>query len=169
MQISLSAFPTRLMASALLLGATLLGATVAQAGECPAEHVLKQPREIEEKADIGIGRETLSVVHLKGWRGVGDLYLRTRKLIVAKDGIIPTHQHDDRPSIVFILKGELIEHSALCAVPVLHREGEWSPEFGPGHSHWWENKTGKEVVVLSSDLIPPEYFDPGSEHLKHDM
>jgi len=54
-------------------------------------------------------------------------------------------------------------------VPVLHREGEWSPEFGPGHAHWWENKSGKEVIVLSSDLIPPEYFDPGSEHLKHDM
>ena len=59
--------------------------------------------------------------------------------------------------------------SRAGAVPVLHREGEWSPEFGPGHAHWWENKSGKEVIVLSSDLIPPEYFDPGSEHLKHDM
>jgi len=148
------------IAAALGLAAALLTTGLAQAGECPADQVLTQPRMIEEKPDIGIKRETLSVVALKDWRGVGDLYLRTRRLTVAADGIIPTHDHDDRPSIVYIVSGELIEHSVFCAVPVLHKAGEWTPEFGPGHSHWWENRTGREVVLLSSDVIPRDYFDP---------
>ncbi len=156
--------PTRHAVAALCVGAAaaLLGTTSALAGECPKDQVLAQPREIEEKPSIGIKRESLSVVKLEGWRGVGDLYLRTRRLTIAVDGIIPTHQHDDRPSIVYILSGELIEHSSLCKVPITHKAGEWSPEFGPGHAHWWENKTSREVVVLSSDVIPPEAFDPAA-------
>lgn len=155
-----STLSTRLLASAFLAGGAWLGATTALAGECPKDKILAQPRVIDEKPDIGVKRETLDTVALKGWRNVGDLHLRMRRLTIAVDGIIPTHQHDDRPSIVYIVKGELIEHSTACAVPILHRENEWSPEFGPGHAHWWENKTGKEVVVLSADVIPPEYFDP---------
>jgi quercetin dioxygenase-like cupin family protein len=160
----------------LLAGAALIASGAAFAGECPTEYVLATPRAVEEKPDIGVARPTLTVVHLKDWRGVGDLYLRMRQLTIAANGIVPTHQHDDRPSIVYVAKGELIEHSSFCAVPILHKEGEWSPEFGAGHEHWWENRTGKEVVVISADVIPPEFFDPGSEHLRdaksagqHDM
>ena len=131
-------------------------ATPAQAGECPKDKVLAVPRAIEDMPDRGVEREILSVVKLKGWRGVGDLMLRTRRLTVAVDGIVPTHQHDDRPSIVYIVTGELIEHSAFCSAPILHRAGEWTPEFGPGHAHWWENKSGVPVVLLSSDVVPPE-------------
>ena len=165
--------PARQALAALLAGISLIACGAALAGECPREHVLTTPRAVEEKPDIGVARPTLTVVQLKGWRGVGDLYLRMRQLTIAVDGIVPTHPHDDRPSIVYVAKGELIEHSSVCAVPILHREGEWSPEFGAGHEHWWENRTGREVVVISADVIPPEYFDPGSEHLragsKHDM
>ena len=64
------------------------------------------------------------------------------------------------------LKGELIEHSSLCAVTFLHRTGEVSYEWGKGYDHWFENKSGGEVVLTSSDVIPPDFFDPGSEHLK---
>ena len=143
----------------LLAAGLTLTAAPAQAGECPADKVLATPRTIEDAPDRGVERETLSMVALKGWRGVGDLFLRTRRLTVAKDGIVPTHYHDDRPSIVYIVTGSLIEHSTLCSVPILHRAGEWSPEFGPGHGHWWENKSGIEVVLLSSDVVPPEMME----------
>lgn len=156
--------PARLLAAVLLLG----GGAAAQAGECPKEHQLAKPRTIEEMPDVNVKRETLETVALKGWRAVGDLHLRMRKLTIAKDGIIPTHQHDDRPSIVLIANGWLIEHSTFCAVPVIHRAGEVAAEFGPGHAHWWENKSGEAVVVYSTDVIPPEYFDPGTAHM-HDM
>ena len=32
--------------------------------------------------------------------------------------------------------GELIEHSTLCAVPIRHRAGGSTAEFGPSHAHW---------------------------------
>jgi quercetin dioxygenase-like cupin family protein len=132
---------------------------VARAGQCPKDQVLSQPRQIRDAPDVGIERETLSVVDMSGWRKVQNLMLRTRRLTVAVDGIVPTHGHDDRPSIVYVVKGEIIEHSALCAVPILHREGEWAAEFGPGHSHWWENKSGKVVVLTSSDVVPGEMMN----------
>ncbi|MGL5115956.1 MAG: cupin [Beijerinckiaceae bacterium] len=142
-----------------LLGLLAFAAAPAAAGECPADKVLKQPRKIEDMPDRHLKRETLAVVSLKGWRGTGDLLLRTRRLTLGKDGIVPTHYHDDRPSIVYIEKGEVIEHSTFCSVPITHRAGEWTPEFGAFHGHWWENKSGAEVVFLSSDVIPPEQQD----------
>ena len=151
-------------AAKIAMGATaaialLVAAGTAQAANCPADKVLTQPRQIADAPDVGIKRETLSVVNLTGWRGVGDLRLRTRRLTVAVNGIVPFHRHDDRPSIVYIVSGEIIEHSAFCSVPIVHRAGEWTPEFGPGHAHWWENKSGREVVLLSSDVVPPDMLD----------
>ena len=146
------------LAAALVTAFGLL-ASPASAGECPADKVLAQPRAIEDKDDVGVEREILSMVHLKGWRGVGDLFLRTRRLTVAVGGIVPTHDHDDRPSIVYVVSGEIIEHSAFCAVPILHKAGEWTPEFGAGHKHWWENRSGVPVVLTSSDVVPPEMME----------
>ena len=131
----------------------------AAAGQCPANQVLTTPRAIEEAPDVGVEREILSMVHLRNWRGVGDLYLRTRRLTVAVGGIVPFHDHDDRPSIVYIVSGEIEEISRLCAVPILHRAGEWTPEFGVGHAHWWRNVGNVPVVLTSSDVVPPEMME----------
>jgi quercetin dioxygenase-like cupin family protein len=145
------------MALGLFAGA--LTATGALAGECPKDKVLAKPQEIRDAPDVGIDREILSTVKLHGWRKAEHLELRMRRLVVAVDGIVPTHDHDDWPSIVYVAKGEIIEHSAFCAVPILHREGEWSPEFGAGHKHWWENRSGQEVVLISTDVVPSEMID----------
>ena len=67
------------------------------------------PRTIEDKPAHLLKRETLSEVSLKGWRGVGDLILRTRRLTIGPGGLVPTHYHNDRPSIVYIIKGEIVE------------------------------------------------------------
>jgi quercetin dioxygenase-like cupin family protein len=149
----------RAAALAALSFGGLFAAGAAQAGACPREHVLTTPRQIENAPDVGVERETLSMVNLKGWRGVGDLFLRTRRLTVAVGGIVPYHEHDDRPSIVYIISGEIEEHSALCAVPILHRPGEWTPEFGAGHAHWWRNVGTVPVVLTSSDVVPPEMME----------
>lgn len=139
-----------------LAALALTTSEAAYANKCPAEHVLKTAREIERAPDVGVTRETLSEVKLTGWRGMGNFLLRTRRLTIAKDGIIPYHTHEDRPSIVYIVKGELIEHNNFCAVPIVHKAGDWSPEFGAGTAHWWANKSGGEVVVISSDVVPYE-------------
>ena len=148
--------------AALSFGAVLLASTGAMAGSCPEDQVLAEPAEIENMPSVGVERELLEAVDLTGWRDMGNFMLRTRRLVIAPHGIVPTHGHDDRPSIVYILNGELIEHNARCAVPIRHVAGEWSPEFGPGHKHWWENPTDKEVVVLSSDIVPFQRMDDES-------
>ena len=152
--------PTKTLAlGALATGLVILGGVQAQAGVCPSDKVLTVPRAIDSKDSVGVTRETLSTVNLKGWRSVSDLFLRTRRLVIAGHGIVPTHNHDDRPSIVFIVKGELIEHSTLCAVPIRHQTGDWTPEFGPGHGHWWENPNAGEAIVTSSDVVDQETID----------
>ena len=144
---------------AAALAALFAAAAPAEAGQCPKDKVLTVPRDIEGMDGVGVSRETLATVDLKGWRGVGGLFLRTRRLTIARPGIVPTHEHDDRPSIVFIVKGELIEHSTYCSVPIRHKAGEWTPEFGKGHAHWWENPTDQEAVVTSSDIVDQETVD----------
>lgn len=145
----------------ILLGGVLalIAAAPVMAGECPKDKVLTAPRAIEDVPEKLMTRETLAIIPLKGWRGVGDLLLRTRRLTIAPGGFVPTHYHNDRPSIVFVVKGEIWEHSNACSVPILHRAGEWTPEFGDFHGHWWENKSGGEVVLTSSDVIPPDQQD----------
>lgn len=143
--------------SAIIVAASI--ASVAHAGSCPEEHALTQPRELENMPDAGTGRRVLAAVDLNGWRDMGNFQLRMRRLVVDAKGIVPTHTHDDRPSIVYIVTGEMIEHSALCAVPIVHKAGDWTPEFGPGHAHWWENPTDKVVTLISTDVVP---FTPPS-------
>ena len=147
-----------ILASAAIVLTGVLPAC-AIAGTCPPDKVLTKPRPVESKDSVGVARETLSAVNLKGWRGVSDLFLRTRRLTIAPHGIVPTHTHDDRPSIVFVVKGELVEHSTYCSVPIRHKAGEWTPEFGAGHGHWWENVTNKEAIVTSSDVVDQETID----------
>ncbi len=147
------------------IAALIAGTSFAIAGQCPKDKVLTTARKIESKDSVAVARETLSTVKLAGWRGVGELFLRTRRLTIGAHGIVPTHSHDDRPSIVYVVKGELIEHSTLCSVPILHKAGDWTPEFGVGHAHWWENKTGREAVVTSSDVVDQETIDLDKPHM----
>ncbi len=148
-----------LLALGVISAAASYGLSSALAGECPADKVLTTPRKLEDVAERNLKRETLAVISLKAWRGVGDLLLRTRRLTIGPGGFVPTHYHNDRPSIVYIVKGEIIEHSNSCSVPIVHRAGEWTPEFGDFHGHWWENKSNSEVVLTSSDVIPPDQQD----------
>jgi quercetin dioxygenase-like cupin family protein len=140
------------------------GAAPAYAGACPPDKVLKTPREIENAPDIGVERPVLHEVDLTGWRNMGHFYLRMRRLTVAVNGVVPTHEHHDRPSIVLIQTGEIIEHSAFCAVPILHKAGDSTPEFGPGHKHWWENKSGAPVILISTDVVPFEVMTTDKMH-----
>ncbi|HEX6011029.1 MAG TPA: hypothetical protein VFY87_04325 [Geminicoccaceae bacterium] len=149
-------FLTRYPAPALVAAALAFGASAAQAGECPPEHKLAQPRELTAPPDVGTMRQVLTSVDMSGWRKVDGLALRMRRLVVAKDGFVPLHYHNDRPSIVYVVSGEIVEHATFCGVPILHKAGEWTPEFGDFMGHRWENRSGAEVVLISTDVVPLE-------------
>lgn len=136
-------------------------AGIAQAGACPEEHRLEEPRKVDQVGQLALTREVIANVRLEGWRDIGGFMLRQRRLELQPGGTVPTHSHANRPAIVYVMKGTVIEHNSFCAVPITHHAGEVSEEFGPGFVHWWEN-TGNEVVTfLSTDVVPyPSTAEP---------
>jgi quercetin dioxygenase-like cupin family protein len=154
----LSFAPTRHVVAALGLGVALLGATAAQALDCPKDKILTEHADIGWKEDAGVRRRTLSIIDLTGWRQVGDLRLRQRRLTIPPGGIVPTHEHNDRPSIVYFAKGDLVEHNSKCAVPIVHHQGDTDTEWGD-YRHWWENKTSSDVVLIATDVVSPDFLD----------
>jgi quercetin dioxygenase-like cupin family protein len=129
-------------------------ASAAFAETCPADQVLTEPRSLDNIAAKALTREVIANIRLEGWRDMGGFVLRMRRLELQPGGFVPTHEHSDRPAIVYVVKGTVTEHNSLCAVPIVHTAGSVSEEFGPGYVHWWEN-TGNEVVTfLSTDVLP---------------
>ena len=140
--------------------ATALAAAAAQAGECPADKVLATPKPIENVTDASkLTAEVVKTVDPSGWRGMKGLMLRTRRLTILPGGFVPTHSHEDRPAIIYIISGTVIENSSECAVPIVHKPGDSIAEFGPGLKHWWVNKGKVPVVLTSSDLVPIEMMN----------
>lgn len=148
------------LAAALALAAPALAAPAALAveakpvRECPPEHRLTAPRDLVAPPDVGTVREVLSWTELTGWKGVEGLALRIRRITVVPGGFVPLHWHNDRPSVDFIVEGEIVEHNSFCAVEIVHRPGESSERFGDFLGHWWENRTDRPVVLISADVVP---------------
>jgi quercetin dioxygenase-like cupin family protein len=149
-----SVFSIRHFVFVICTGTALMSATVARAAECPEDKALAHNHDIDWKDDVGIRRKTLTMIDLNGWRNIGDLRLRMRRLTIPPGGIIPTHEHTDRPSLVYFVKGEAIEHNSKCGVSIVHRAGEWGD-----YRHWWENKTDSDVVLIGVDIVPQEFLD----------
>jgi quercetin dioxygenase-like cupin family protein len=83
---------------------------------------------------------------------IEDRQLRLRKLVIEPGGVVPWHSHGDRPAIIYIIEGEILEYASNCAVPIVHKAGDVTAETNP-RAHWWENRGDKTVVLLSADLL----------------
>ncbi len=130
------------------------------AGECPSDKVLKTPQNVDNVTDASkLTAEVVNSVDPSGWRGMKGLMLRTRRLTILPGGFVPTHSHEDRPAIIYIISGEIYETNTKCSVPILHKAGESIAEFGSGLKHWWENKGTEPCVLTSSDLVPIEMMN----------
>jgi quercetin dioxygenase-like cupin family protein len=77
---------------------------------------------------------------------IKDRELRFRKLTIEPGGIVPWHSHDDRPAVIYVQQGEIVEYASNCIDPIMHKAGDLRPEVF-GTSHWWKN-LGKETVIL---------------------
>jgi quercetin dioxygenase-like cupin family protein len=78
--------------------------------------------------------------------------LRFRKLTIEPGSVVPWHSHDDRPAIIYVAEGEIVEYASNCSVPIVHKAGGISPEKN-GTSHWWQNLGNKTVVLLVGDIL----------------
>ena len=73
---------------------------------------------------------------------------------------MPWHSHDDRPALIFVQQGEIVEYASNCADPIVHKAGEGSAETH-ATSHWWQN-LGKETVIL---YVGDVRKDPHDNHM----
>jgi quercetin dioxygenase-like cupin family protein len=143
------------MTGVVTIGA-LLSPGAAETGQCPAAErvedglgpsaLLRLFSEGETDtvlAAIDLGKEKVA---LKGRQ------FRLRRLVVEPDGQVAWHSHADRPALIFVLSGSVVEHASTCAVPIVHNAGEAAMESS-GLAHWWKNAADKPVVLLSADIV----------------
>jgi quercetin dioxygenase-like cupin family protein len=131
-------------------------ALTAMAGECPADKRVADgqgqkmvnygPKDVTDvvRASTDLANEPLAVQ--------GRLF-RLRELNVAPGGIVPWHSHNERPAMIYIVSGEIVEYASSCAVPIVHKAGDVAPEKN-GTSHWWQNHGKVPSKLISVDLFP---------------
>jgi quercetin dioxygenase-like cupin family protein len=138
------------------IGALSFAASVAIAGECPADQRVADgrgqppgpaaPKDVTDvvRSSTDLAKEPIALK---------DRTFRLRELQVKPGGVVPWHSHDQRPAMIYIVSGEVVEYASSCAVPIVHRAGDVAPERN-GTSHWWKNTGRDTAVLISVDLFP---------------
>jgi quercetin dioxygenase-like cupin family protein len=140
----------------VVAGALSLAATMANAGECPADKKVADGQ--GQKPSTAAAKDVTDVVRAstdlsKEPAAVNGRLLRLRQLDIKPGGIVPWHSHDNRPAMIYIVSGEVLEYASNCAVPIVHKAGDVASEKA-GTSHWWQNTGNAPVVLISVDLFP---------------
>ena len=149
------------LALAFVIAGSDATATTALAGECPADKIKVNAREKVDFKPVGVTDVTLGSINLeKQPANIKGRELRFRKLTIEPGGIVPWHSHDDRPALIFVQQGEIIEYASNCAAPILHKAGEIRPEVS-GTSHWWTNLGTETVILYVGDVRK----DPDDHHM----
>jgi quercetin dioxygenase-like cupin family protein len=128
------------MASAFGIGAVLLlNAQAAMSQTAPPEKAR------------GVSRKDLASINLAlEIDGMSGRVLKQHRTTIEPGGAIPLHDHVDRPEIIFIFAGRLIDH-----------QGEDSREYVAGESytvgknnrHWLENKSSEPAVFIATSVV----------------
>jgi len=148
----------RLAITGAIAGALTIAATVVYAGECPADKRVADGQ--GQKSGATMPKDVVDVVRAstdlsKEPVAVKDRLFRLRQLDIKPGGIVPWHSHNERPAMIYIVSGEVVEYASSCAVPIVHKTGDIAPEKN-GTSHWWQNTGNTTAVLISVDLFPVE-------------
>lgn len=142
----------RLSVGAAIGAALVFSASVAHAGECPAEKMKAGARASGETMPKDVTDEELSSIDLgQEIAGFDDRRLRFRKLVIQPGGVVPWHDHTDRPALILTASGEITEFRSDCSVGVTHKAGEISKEV-KGLMHWWKNEGTEPAVLFAADV-----------------
>jgi quercetin dioxygenase-like cupin family protein len=142
----------------ILRGAAIAALTAlplaAFAGECPADKVVADSGMKSDAAAKDVTDTVIGSIDLKDEAPKLDGRLfRLRRLEIQPGGIVPWHSHEKRPALIYVVEGEMVEHSSTCSVPIVHKAGEVAQETH-AVSHWWENTGKVKAVLLSADIFP---------------
>jgi len=148
----------RVAKTGIIAGVMSIASSAAYAGECPADKRVADGR--GQKPSTAAAKDVTDVVRATTDLSKEPLALkgrqfRLRQLDIKAGGIVPWHSHDDRPAMIYIVSGEVVEYASNCAVPILHKAGDVAPEEN-GTSHWWQNTGNTNAVLISVDLFPAQ-------------
>jgi quercetin dioxygenase-like cupin family protein len=141
----------RALAATLVLTVAGFAAT-AQAGQCPAGKQAANARAPVDTPAAGVTDTTLGAIDLGQEQAkITGRELRFRKMVIAPGGVVPWHSHDDRPALIYVAEGEIVEYASNCQAPIVHKAGEIRAETH-GTSHWWKNHTNAQVILFIGDV-----------------
>ena len=150
-----------LVLASIIAGSSLASLSAATAGSCPADKMKADARAPVTHAGKGVTDTVLGAIDLeKEPANIKERQLRFRKLTIEPGGIVPWHSHGDRPAIIFIAEGEIVEYASNCSVPILHKAGDTRPETS-GTSHWWQNLGTRTVILYVGDVL----HDSNDKHM----
>ncbi len=146
----------RVALATAIAGAFTFAATIATAGECPADKRVADG--MGQKMSTAAAKDVTDVVRAttdlaKEPAAVNGRLFRLRQLDMQPGAIVPWHSHNNRPAMIYIVSGEVVEYASNCAVPITHKAGDVAPEKN-GTSHWWQNNGSMTAVLISVDLFP---------------
>lgn len=146
-------FNRALAASVIAVGMVSLSAATAMAGTCPANKVTADGQKAGATAHKDVTDTVIASIDLsKEAPALKEHKFRMRRLVVQPGGVVAWHSHKERPAIIYVVSGSIVEYSSTCAVPIVHKAGDVAQETHTT-AHWWKNTTKKPVVLLSSDIL----------------
>jgi quercetin dioxygenase-like cupin family protein len=100
---------------------------------------------------VGVAARLVGAVPLAGEiDGVEGRQLRMRIVTLAPGGVFALHNHKDRPSVEFVLKGSATEFRG--DVRKDYREGD-SVMADRNTTHWWRNDGKEPAIFVAVDVF----------------
>lgn len=78
--------------------------------------------------------------------------LRARQITIQPGGHVAAHSHKDRPTLEYVVEGNVVEIRNGVEVP--HSAGEVVLATAEVN-HWWENRSDKPAVLMPVDVYKP--------------
>src|SRR4051812_553734 len=104
-----------LIAATCLAGFTALASTAASANGCPANRMGENALMNAPTKPAGVTDTVLEQIDLsKEMVKLNDHHFRIRRLEIQPGGIVPLHDHGDRPALIYIVSGEITEYASDC-------------------------------------------------------
>jgi quercetin dioxygenase-like cupin family protein len=154
-----AAVRTSASSAIVLATAAIISSSAASAGSCPAGKVTADGQKPGAKEHSGVTDTVIGSIDLKDEAPrLKEHKFRLRKLVVKPGGVVAWHSHAERPAIIYIVSGTIVEYASNCAVPITHKAGDVAPETH-ATAHWWKNTSKKPAVLLSTDILH-EKSDP---------
>lgn len=104
-------------------------------------------------AEQGVVSKPLGDIDLASQIGdIAGRRLRARLITIAPGGHSAAHSHQGRPTMEYVIQGNVIE--IRNGVEVAHGPGEMVMATNE-ISHWWENRGTVPVVLMPVDVFKP--------------